>query len=207
MKLILTSLLSVFLTHQVSCQNYDHIPFPDSNMVWNGYYEFCAHGYIWYGTWTFELSSDTIIRNITYHKIAGYSGTFGFIRKDSTEKIYYIMLDDTLEYDKPLYDFSLEVGDTLVSGTDFYAITSIDTPIYIGVPRKTLHVISNLLDFGGHPWNDRWIEGIGSPLSPLGLPGWPYLYRYHCNFDLCDILVNDSAAYISSSYCSTIGIH
>lgn len=102
--------------------------------------------------------------------------TFGFIRVDTSSKVFFRPLHQisTGQYfelpkdqDHLLYDFNVEVGDTVFwkTGTG-KIVTSIDTiRLDNGVRRKQIV-------FGRMPgWefdNDLWIEGIGSSKGLLG---------------------------------------
>ncbi len=102
--------------------------FPDSNSLWN--FESSGHCFLFSQTFTdfysITFAGDTVIQGQNYHKLsspfvkmvgthscgvneAGYKGA---IREDVTaRKVYYFSQSDTTE--KLLYDFTMEVGDTV----------------------------------------------------------------------------------------------
>lgn len=142
-------------------QSYTYAPFPVNNFVWEGYTYFSAQSQSWVEYWTYSNQGDTVVNGITYHKIA--SGTF--TREDSLMRVY---LSSNLfsANEKLLYDFSLSVGDTLLSGQTTFVIDSVDTITYYNTIRKTLY--SHWIN-GALRGNDVWIEGIGSNRGPLGV--------------------------------------
>src|SRR5687768_12812863 len=93
-------------------QTYDYIPLPDPNFVWKGYYTCAAQGRGWTEDWIFELTKDSLINNLTYHGIEYQTGYLWWLREDSTHKVYLIW--PSIPQERLLYDFSLQVGDTVV---------------------------------------------------------------------------------------------
>jgi len=149
-------------------------PFPESNATWNvfwdgGFFSVCME------TFSYNLSGDTVISNLTYHKIevpyiqnlglcvpfhpTGYSGC---IRQDtSARKVYYLAPDSSNE--ELLYDFNLQVGDSIPGFLRFncftttLAILEIDS-VLIGTNYRKRWTTGHA--FPGHSYN-RIIEGIG----------------------------------------------
>ncbi|MFC2138538.1 hypothetical protein ACFLTE_10215, partial [Bacteroidota bacterium] len=129
------SILLLLISFNIYSQEYQYVPFPTENAIWSEIYYFPV--------FTeppvyerFALSGeDTIIENITYKKLYIFYDTIfdvnnatciGGIREDSAKRIYY-KSDNYVHEDKPmktyypgeeqlLYDFNLNVGDTLFSG-------------------------------------------------------------------------------------------
>src|SRR5688572_23693969 len=112
--------------------------FPDSNANWQGHYSAnyqITTSYLEYYSYTF--GSDTIIGNFNYHKLyipfiyksgdtINYtalhtSGYQGCIRQDiPNKKVYYILPNDTNI--KLLYDFNLQVGDSVKNYVRYYSM-------------------------------------------------------------------------------------
>lgn len=205
MRRLLLTCLFILSSFWANSQTSVYHPFPDSNAVWNyHYYNGClgsifSMDYNEYYSITF--AEDTFINGFIYHTLytpakewtriggcwpgatAGDSGVtynirYGAIRQNITEKkVYYraLHLNDTTEY--LLYDFGMEVGDT-VKG--MLAESILWTPPYTGI--DTVQSIDSVL-VGGN-YRKRWIidtrcdiqydlvEGIGathSVISGFGL--------------------------------------
>ena len=139
--------------------------FPDSNVVFvNSFYQELPFGQI---GWPYQLmevtnfcvdGSDTLIANDTFKKVIKcpeqvYHGAY----RSENRKVYFVPKDSTNQF--LLYDFSVEVGDTIPQVyfeyfygdgmflTD-YVIYHIDTIFVNGNPHKRI--------------NDNWVEGIGN---------------------------------------------
>jgi hypothetical protein len=139
--------------------------FPDSNVVFvNSFYQELPFGQI---GWPYQLmevtnfcvdGTDTLIGNNSYKKVIRcpeqvYHGAY----RSENRKVYFVPKDSTNQY--LLYDFSVEVGDTIPQVyfeyfygdgmflTD-YVIDYIDTIIINGNPHKRI--------------NNNWVEGIGN---------------------------------------------
>ena len=141
--------------------------FPDSTAIW---------GYIKYGNpnicnngiceidMVYQITSDTVLFTNNYHQLHSATAYLGGLREDSLlKKVFFIQAGDSSE--NLLYDFSLNVGDTIQSLSNCsmaITVTSIDsTNNYSPDYRRIFHVSS--------PGND-FIEGIGSLggiLAPL----------------------------------------
>jgi hypothetical protein len=165
-------------------------PFPDSNAVWN---EMC--GYLQMNTpvnnpHIFFLAGDTIISGNTYKKIftSGYrysqfpgnnccfyyNQSAAMIRQDTVQrKIYtYSSPNDTL-----LYDFNLNVGDTLPASNINYQgsgnyVSSIDSVLIGTTYRKQYHISTHEDPNGFGSWDSNYvqlIDGIGSTFGLFSL--------------------------------------
>ena len=204
MKNFLFAILLVISSLGCKAQAYSYIPFPTSGMVWNGQIEEGGFGNVGFIDWTYNMGGDTLINNQSYHKIYYLQPPPQlclFFREDSAKRIYFISVGDTLATERPLYDFSLNAGDTLFSDYGFFSVTTVDTPSYFGIPRRTLHIQPCCNYYPYSP--DMWIEGLGSSVGPIGslgyTPGGPI------GDWLCNITLNNSVAYASSS-CHEVGI-
>ena len=137
---------------------------------WNVLYE----PFSWpggYNTFKYYLSTDTIINGKQYVKLASdkdypYCGAF---REDNNANIYYIPSCSTHEY--LIYAFNAQVGDTLVNlwvggfGEDYQGVVQ---AISNGSPR--IFIIGVKFYENSEYYSPiRWIEGVGSPETPMGL--------------------------------------
>ena len=170
-KLLLLNLilLTLFAKGQTSAYH----SFPDSNAVWNFHFQ---HYCFFNGTgdeyYSITFSSDTLINSQTYHKLTtpfvqsfstgtcggiptGYKGA---IRQDTAnKKVFYIPPTDTTE--QLLYDFTMQVGDTVRGYIETFAFTtdivqSIDSVLIGSTYRKRWNI--------NNCYNIQFIEGIGS---------------------------------------------
>ena len=139
-------------------QAYDYIPFP-SRLTWHGCTTTCFQG-CWESSWSAIMDGDTTINNLVYHTC----NSFPLLREDSTKKVYWVSSRDSVFHEILLYDFSLGAGDTMFSNQRQFIIAKVDTPVYNGIPRRTLYISYD----GGFTIDDRWIEGIGSTVSEIG---------------------------------------
>src|ERR1700746_2350414 len=135
-KLLLFTFLS-FCFISIKAQSWVYHEFPDSNAVWNVSYQETGVGFC--GEYSYTISNDTIINSVTFKKLnktgRDFSMTYtssappiwncdhsistptyynyaGAMREDVLQKkVYYIAMGDTTQ--QLLYDFNLNVGDTL----------------------------------------------------------------------------------------------
>ena len=175
----------LFFTAQVNGQTSKYHPFPDNNASWNFHYTNGCYDGINEEFYSIIISGDTIINWENYQKIyipyvqilytgsCTYSlpnGYKGGIREDTTlKKVFFVHPNDTSEY--LLYDFNLQVGDTLKGylEPDAYqpdTIILIDSVLVGESYRKRWFVNSY--------YNIYIIEGIGSTYglidpSPVGV--------------------------------------
>ena len=179
MKKLLFFIFISYLSFSKAQTNVYH-PFPDSNAVWNEtawYVDNNAMVYYTLPTILF-LDRDTIISSLHYKKILGsgyktngfsyccyYYNTYqGAIRQDSIHrKVYY---SNTYFTDTLLYDFNLNIGDTLptsyVNFQNSNYVSSIDS-ILIGTSyRKQYHISVRGSSFSGDSNYVSLIEGVGS---------------------------------------------
>ena len=114
----------------------------------------------------YKIEGDTLVDGVSYkvmyatrnEDLTGWN-FWGFIRE--TEDGQVLTRRDASSYEQIMYDFSMEVGDTIImNGNGFYPdrMFVVETnEIFIGgEPRKQI-----VLEY---PWGDQevWIEGIGS---------------------------------------------
>ncbi|MBR1775223.1 MAG: T9SS type A sorting domain-containing protein [Bacteroidales bacterium] len=136
----------------------------DSTKVWHD-------GLIYPGgisTFTFQFGEDTIYNDRTYKQLIAsshYYVSYSLLFREDSNRVYFVNLGwkDSKEY--LIYDFNLEVGDTVtIRGLTqisfwedtFYEVKSTDTIIINGTPLKHLILIDK------YNRELEWIEGIGS---------------------------------------------
>ncbi len=170
MKQIL-SILLLFYSLSTTSQTSVYHPFPDSSALWNFQREIFCQFFLSYEHYSIQITGDTTINNQTYHVLNtrsittdnpscfgwGGIGYRGAIRQDTVlKKIYYVQPTDSVE--QLLYDFNLQVGDT-VRGFTQEGVFS---------PDIVLEIDSILI---GSDYRKRWfinsgygiymIEGVG----------------------------------------------
>jgi len=188
MKYLYLFAILVCCAFTTQAQNYK--PMPVSNYTW-----MVRHGngenwptYYFYGM----KSGDTVINNLTYHKVYRSSDTafdeseyFAALREDVVARRVYCY-DYRIHMERMLYDFSVNVGDT-VSWTQW---SSVD-PFY--VVRGTIHSIDSVQINGLYHREIRfslfnmstvwqagsWVEGVGN----LNLGGF---YKSATGMATCD---------------------
>jgi len=190
-KLLLISFsLSVMFTN---AQTFIYHPFPDSNANWNfTFNQYCSMG-DGFEYYSYCIAGDTLIDNQIYQKLVspfidlyyigsctqqhfpGYKGAF---RQDiPNKKVYFIAPSGSTEF--LLYDFNMEVGDTVQGYTAAYSgdtVISIDSVLVGNNYRKRW--------FTNFWYDIYYIEGIGSTYgllegSPGGIMDAPY-YTLDC---------------------------
>lgn len=179
MKSVIFYLAAFFCYTAANGQTTVYHPFPDSNAVWNVQsFQACQDPFsFWEHSYSIMMTSDTVISSTTYHKLqvpievvqsnglCDSTGSWtapgfysGAIRQEVAQrKVYFVPPTDTTE--QLLYDFNLQVGDT-VGG-------------YLGsiaYPPDTVQSIDSVQI--GSTFRKRWqinscygiylIEGVGS---------------------------------------------
>jgi len=176
-------IMSIFLSLPMLTISQKYHPFPDSNAVWCCSYKF-SFDYCYYGHTTYIMNGKQTINNKVYNKIividstkkyqclypiyVGSSGSISkiFIRQDTNLKIVWIY-DSISNSDRVLYDFNLNVGDTLDTSKAYFAdgfgglkiITSIDSVLINGSYRKRYNYNTGCTMI---PSDTSMIEGIGA---------------------------------------------
>lgn len=148
-------------------------PFIDTNKVWS-----VVEGYslFTYNTYYYKLKGDTTINNTAYKKMLSSTDSnlvsswqyIAALREDSLQRVYISQYNQP---EKQLYNFNLQVGDTLhYTQMCTLLVNAIDSIQLInGEYRKRIL-------FFNSP-NYQWIEGIGSEDGPL------YIYVLGCDVD------------------------
>ena len=125
-------------------------------------------------TLIYRLTTDTLIQDVNYVKLMEQEGPYtyykGAMREGANRDIYYIPANSTHEY--LLYAFNAQVGDTLSNlwvgefGEDYQGVVQ---AISNGSPR----IFTIGVKFGDESdeylYSFRWIEGVGSPETPMGM--------------------------------------
>ena len=202
--LITLAVLAIAATTFAQQQTYQPVPFAQQKTFWcerfdsvgnvNGSLNYIRMRYAF-----FTNGEDTVMDGISFKKIF-YSPNgdtsnyyyYGGFYEDSARRVYYKGMSsphnpDDISYSSPymyglLYDFSVEVGDELITD-DYLRVSSIDTIEIGGVLRKEIH-------FDGMEFT--WIEGIGSTDGLLFFGGErPNCEMCSWNYLLCNIQ-NDS---------------
>lgn len=214
MKRIVFILLIIRTVICVNAQEY--FPFPDTNAIWS------------VNIYKFSISGDTVINNKTYKKYYRTTGdsVFAFenasyyaaVREDSNKKIRGIKHDSQTEY--LLYDFSLEIGDSVyVSpfenlnpyGIDSIGLLVLDTDSVLINETYRKRYKFTTLDWNSNWWTyEYWIEGIGSDYGLFSggtfVPGACksvqdiYFYRLLC-YQEGDYIEYFAPEYLNSSTC------
>lgn len=140
-------------------------------------------------TRNYEYEKDTLLCGQQYIKVESTpnhpNNVIGYARVDN-EKVYIRTSNNCADKEYLMYDFSLNIGDTVYCGYDIYDTTqfwvvAIDTVNHFGIDRKTLRMNFYM---GTPPWGIvvgmDWIEGIGSTTHPF--------YPTVCLTDNCETL-------------------
>ena len=159
-------------------------------------------------------NGDTIINSILYSKFYVNPDTLqinylrGFMRQDTLQKkVYWLNVDSTQEH--LIYDFSLNVGDTVLVSTGIYSIfgfaaikvIAIDTLFLNGQNRKRFTLKNVQQQFFNQM--DYWIEGIGSSSGIImGSISAVYLNSEFSYPRLMCYNENDSLIYLNSGFIS-----
>lgn len=213
-RILLLSLLLVYLPHLVSSQDYEPMAQDHNRWIVN-----LTDDYSYWieDLWDYYIDGDTIVNDINYYKVyrrdlvvtqdgppyeaeSDYQLT-ALMRDDiSAKKVYAIYLENISWSDCPvdeevlLYDFSLSIGDTaatciIPTFLDF-EIHSINSNVRYGYP--TIEFVH------GDPY--EYFEGVGSPFglfenlffpvkgSKSRLPKTSLMY--FCRQDSCSLVVS-----------------
>jgi len=193
-KIINISIVCIFGFIEANTQTYQYVPFPTGNTVWSEKSCICDGFCNVYDKYIIT-GEDTIINNNNYKKLylffdsvfnSNNAFCLGGIREEN-KKIYYCgeqsFYNNSINYYKPyfidgcqnneilLYDFSLNIGDTLtninycfntidpnISGEMKIVVSDIDTLFFNNSCRKVFY----FYETSGYTFYTYWIEGIGS---------------------------------------------
>jgi hypothetical protein len=212
MKKILLFLLLFLVLYSVNAQEYQYVPFPDSNAVWSEVYwkpdfQPCP-------SWVYHkyalFNEDTVMNGLIYHKLFHTNASaitkenaecIGGIREDSLRRIwlYCFSYPYTLDplffnYEIKLCDFNISVGDTITNIVSFLGeslvVKQIDSIIVNNTVRK-------VYSFETPSWV-YWIEGIGN-VKGLIFPSGD-LPNNGMDNDLICFHQNDTLLYFNTDY-------
>ena len=123
-----------------------------------------------YNTLVHQIAGDTLIEGVRYTKVMESlndvgTPTLAALLREEDGKIWDRYLNGS---EMLLYDFTANVGDSLICGYgDYFVVDSISIEQIGGVDRKKLW-FGLEYDFIGEPYAmETWIEGIGSDLGLL----------------------------------------
>jgi len=164
-----TILFCIGLSMMISVASQEYIPLVQENSEWNDLVVIKTGPFPWdtlYWTETRIIGSDTTIGSHTYKKLFMSSEEFpvnwqyaGGIREED-QKVWFLGTNNFPEHE--IYDFSVDVGDTINYHLDIMVVDSIAyKPIY-GQNRKHIYFT--------YPYGlgtELWIEGIGSNFGLL----------------------------------------
>jgi hypothetical protein len=179
-------LISILFSFYVNAQTSVYHPFPDSNATWccqKGYTTgccLCGTPEYQYRV-TYQLNGHVSINNILYNRLLKYEildtlcptpgrsidTTTIYIRQDTSLKKVW-MYEAATNSDTILFDFNLQIGDTLDATKEFWAgyshladfwiVTSIDSILINGQYRKRFNYTPSF----DSTCTSSMIEGIGS---------------------------------------------
>ena len=193
-------ILGISLINLAFCQ--DYYPFPDTNAIWNSKYD----GY--YGSFKerFGLYGDTTINNQVYKKVYRIEDdstlnlnnmTYYAAIRENTSKQIFVKLTD-FDEDILIYDFSLNIGDTVISNSP-YGYLNYDICVIADIDSIEVENNQYRKRFKINDWElDYWIEGIGS-IDGLFHPIMEYIIGTYS--DLLCLKDNDTAVYINNPEC------
>ena len=125
-------------------------------------------------TFVYRLTTDTLIQDVNYVKLMEQEGSNtyyeGAMREGTNRDIYYVPANSTHEY--LLYAFNAQVGDTLSNlwvggfGRDYQGVVQ---AISNGSPRIFTIGVKFGDESDDYLYPIRWIEGVGSPETPMGM--------------------------------------
>ncbi len=187
----------IFLLVACVAQAQQYTPFPKSGGAWLQHYFNHTTQPISGYAYLIEQEKDTVINNLTYSLlyktsqsayntpkgwvISHYRSEYGALREDSFKHIYFFDLHDKKEY--LIYDFNLQVGDTIPLGYNHknenypIVISNIDSILIDTVYRKRFG-LSDMSSNYTEPYA-YIIEGIGSKYGLLSDLKWPFEIGNH----------------------------
>jgi len=181
--LLLIATLSAF-SSKAQTSVYQPLPdISDSNATWIEYVYGGVPPDVFYDNYSLFISGDTVLGNYSYHKLykSGQSSSGGYLnsyshfycgsyRQDSLQKTVFFV-PDTSSNEQLLYNFNLNVGDTLPLSYNngnqgpFNKVIGIDS-VMVGCIYHKIFYLASL--YGGSTQVDSGyaiIEGVGSTLG------------------------------------------
>jgi hypothetical protein len=161
--ILLISLLCLLLNG-----SYAQTQFPDKDGEW--YISYTGDGDVHYSKQPIYVEKDTIINGLTYSIMI--NSVRCAVRNDYP-KVFYIDLNHPENNENLLYDFGLNLGDSVqlihfVRGyepdTSFWKVSNVQYFEINGSQRKQIDIESrNTITIG----YNTWLEGIGSTMGPV----------------------------------------
>lgn len=192
---ILFILLFVAFCSVANAQTY--FPLLDTGKVWSTKWEQAAPPFT-KRTEIIKFTDDTIIDFKTYKKVLKSEDentsvwqSYGYVREDSLHKVYW----KYNQSENLIYDFSLQVLDTLKFENRDFIVKSIDSVLIVNEYRKRI-----VFD----DYCETWIEGIGSLSGILNIGqcgmtgGWTELLCFHENGELLYINPTQTVCYLNT---------
>lgn len=208
MKKCLLLFIAILAFTMSQAQNNNYHPLPDSNAVWNFQFQILAIPGVVNGDYSITFSGDTMINGKSYRKLKTpyvqcnappsfstdyWLGYRGAIRQDSAKrKVYFVPPSSVSE--QLLYDFNMQVGDTIrgyleptTSGS--YTVQAIDSVMVDNSYRKRWQIKSDY-------YSVYLMEGIGSTHGlveqlPPDVSDYP-TYILNCFHDNSEVLYPDT---------------
>jgi hypothetical protein len=207
----ITILLFISLSFSINTMAQQYQPIPDSNAVWDiVFFRDPAFPDLppYHSHFKYSIKGDTILDNFLYSKIFRTLinvqcsndtsvSLYGFVRNDViNKKVYYHSIDNNAE--ELLYDFDLQIGDTLQGSVflnDYWTVGVIDSIPVHDVFHKRYEILLNSYFLGYY-----LIEGIGTSLGLFErvVEFWPI-------HDLRCFTLNDNLVY-TSQYATECGL-
>jgi hypothetical protein len=186
---IIFILIAVFQIQYFFAEDYKYVPFPQSDAIWSEVYYYPENSARSTSYERFTINGeDTVIGSLTYKKIFMFTDSvfersaasyIGALREDENKKVWF-RGNEIVHPRKPLflpenedillYDFSINLGDTLRAGNfDIFfgspeemklVVSGIDTVLMGDSYRKRIKFRFPDSDWWG--FYPEWIEGIGS---------------------------------------------
>ena len=193
----------IFAVSMQFCFGQEYHKLVDTNKMWSVLWINGTNPY-YKSTHFIKFQGDTIINDTMYKKVLKAEDEFhnnwylnGFIREDSTQKVYYKNYLEANE--KLIYDFQVNINDTF-----YYYKPELEPPICLVVNGFDSIKINNYyrkvinLSCPGAPYiAEKWIEGIG---STEGVIYCGYSLIIGGDYELLCFYENDTLSYIDSSY-------
>ena len=189
---------------EFSYPEHEYIPYVEEGKVW---VSFEASGSIYKQV---AIGEPTEINNTLYNKLyistldartneITYTGLYGYIREEN-KKVYTRELNN--QFETMIYDFDVQIGDSIQFQYGETVVDSIDTQIFYGKERDVFFVTHKNAQI-----KDVWIEGIGSQEFPIMLSLTPnfgasgmMFHEYSYNYSTQEIFPTDKTPKPEFSY-------
>ena len=183
---------------------HEYIPYVEEGKVW---VSFEASGSIYKQV---GIGEPTEINNTLYNKLyistldaktneITYTGLYGYIREEN-KKVYTRELNN--QFETMIYDFDVQIGDSIQFQYGETVVDSIDTQIFYGKERDVFFVTHENAQI-----KDVWIEGVGSQEFPIMLSLTPnfgasgmMFHEYSYNYSTQEIFPTDKTPKPEFSY-------